>query len=102
MELKVTFRDRGWSWTLHHHDQLELWNGLELLAEIPAELLARILEHYLTGRELERILERRGRPAPREAEPAGPVAPILRDLGRRRLRRGAPPRRLRRDREQLA
>jgi len=102
MDLKVTFRDRGWSWTLHAHDQLELWNGLELLAEIPAELLARILEHYLTGRELERILERRGPPAPRELEAGVPIAPILRGVGRRSLRRGPIPRRLRGAGEKLA
>ncbi len=81
IEVKVRFRDSGWTWFLSDNDGLELWQGPRCVAEIGGRLLIQILAHYLMSAQLGRAmlepppLERLPpQPAPARSAPATPDA----------------------------
>ncbi len=93
LEIRINFRDQGWTWLFKDGDELQLWRNGQPLGALTAEHLRDVLGYHIRGIEmnagLERALPGLAKPVKRLPDPGVlealaenlPTAPSNEDLG---------------------
>jgi len=51
--IELVHRAPGWQWPLREHHYVDAWEGMQLVAEFPGELVRQMIAHYLMGAEIQ-------------------------------------------------